>query len=88
LQWVGPKVYVMMFHPTLVLAPELIYRGSSCLYRPHCFLDDPFKEPSPAPSTNPPDSLQPSFPPVHKETIDAIWMSVFLLPGMEESSVS
>jgi hypothetical protein len=56
---------------------------------PIVILDDPFKEPSPVPNTNPIlDPIQPSFPPAHKELLMLFWMSRFFLLGMEEFRIS
>ncbi len=51
--------------------------------------DDPFIEPSPAPTTSPtPDTIPPNIPHTRKESIVAIWMSMLFKPRMEQSNIS
>jgi hypothetical protein len=89
LQWVGPKVYAINVPPDPGISFTLNVEDLFAYTGPTIIPNDPFKETSLAPNTNPKlDPIQPSFPPVHKENIDAIWMRRFFFPGMEVSNVS
>jgi hypothetical protein len=73
LQWVRPNASVIDIPPDTGISSTFKVEDLVA-YTSHTVIpDDPSKEPSPILNINPiDDPIQPSFPPAHKENIDAI----------------